>query len=327
MKIVFIVPYFGTFPDGFNLLLKSIEKNKENYTWLFFTDDRRDYDWPSNTIVKYGSFSSLKKQIQKRFDFPVSLERPYKLCDYKPAYGYIFEKFIEGYDFWGHCDIDCIYGKLDHFFTDEEFKSDKILRLGHMTLYRNTKQNNRRFMDTADGRKRYKEVYTTEASCAFDENNSMKNLNICDIWREHGYSECLMDEAFANIWAKGNTFRLTVQKNGADYEIEKKKRSLFIWKNGILKRLCIEDGKLTEREYLYIHMMGRAMKNLVTGSDISQFKIIPNQYRNLKHVPENVHEFYCEKWRTVNCQYVRLRTKYLWIKLKRFSDNRKKNKQ
>lgn len=317
MKIIFIVPYFGKFPDSFHLLLKSIEKNKENYTWIFFTDDRRDYDWPENTIVKYGSFASMQRLVQSRFDFPVMLNRPYKLCDYKPAYGFIFERFIKDYDFWGHCDIDCIYGKFDHFISDEQFQFDKILRLGHMTLYRNTKENNRRFMDMADGRKRYKEVFITDESCAFDEYNSMNYLNICDIWHEHGYSECLMDEAFANIWAKGNIFRLTVQKNGADYEVEQKKRSLFIWQDGILKRLYIQDGSLKEREYLYMHMMGRNMKNFVADTDVTQFKIIPNQYMDIERVPESISEFNSEKWRTINFQYIRLRTKYLWIKLKK----------
>ena len=44
-------------------------------------------------IVAIGN-AEIREKIQSKFDFKISLEEPYKLCDYKPAYGYIFEEFI-----------------------------------------------------------------------------------------------------------------------------------------------------------------------------------------------------------------------------------------
>lgn len=41
----------------------------------------------------------MKERIQRIFDFPISLERPYKLCDYKPSYGEVFKDELAGYDF------------------------------------------------------------------------------------------------------------------------------------------------------------------------------------------------------------------------------------
>ena len=58
MKVAFIVPYFGTFPQYFQLFLKSCELNP-NYDWLLFTDDERLFNYPSNVHVNLISFNSL----------------------------------------------------------------------------------------------------------------------------------------------------------------------------------------------------------------------------------------------------------------------------
>ena len=40
----------------------------------------------------------------------MTIEDAYKLTDFKPAYGEIFQDYIIQYDFWGFTDIDLIYG-------------------------------------------------------------------------------------------------------------------------------------------------------------------------------------------------------------------------
>lgn len=130
------------------------------------------------------TFSELTALISSKFDFTISLERPYKLCDYKPAYGYIFENYIKDYYFWGHCDIDTIMGNLKHFLTDEIFNMyDKIFCLGHMTLYKNTFENNRLFMSKYNGVYLYKNVLSSPEIHWFDE--AWKYVNINDIFKEH----------------------------------------------------------------------------------------------------------------------------------------------
>lgn len=101
-KIVLIQPYFGKFPNYFELHLLSIRRNPD-ITWIFFTDDHTEYDWPSNAEVHYMGFDDMQRLVQSRFEFQISLEKPYKLCDFKPAYGWIFRDYLEGYDYWGHC--------------------------------------------------------------------------------------------------------------------------------------------------------------------------------------------------------------------------------
>ncbi len=304
MRVVLIVPYFGKFPDYFELVLKSCEANKNHYDWIFFTDDYTKFNYPENVKVFYISFEEIREKVQKKFPFQISLEKPYKFCDYKPAYGYIFEDYLDEYDFWGHCDIDCIYGKFDNFLKEEAFLHDKILRLGHLTLYRNNEENNRRFMLPVMGRERYKEVYTVNRSCIFDEENVIGEVTIRDIWKKYGFSEYCADNIIANTYYKSDIFRLHFQQGeGANYVIEHRKRSLFIWDKGRLWRISVEQGEVANQEFMYIHLMRRNMRIRANVSKGEIFKIIPNSFEYIEKVPLDRREFMREKWRHFNLQY------------------------
>ena len=83
----------------------------------------------------------------------VSLELPYKVCDYKPAFGLIFEDYLRGVDFWGHCDVDVVWGSIRKFLATDEILSrydvvsPRRRRIaGACTLYRNTDEVNRLFL-------------------------------------------------------------------------------------------------------------------------------------------------------------------------------------
>ena len=67
--------------------------------FMFFTD--ADVEPAKNIIVHKMQFCDFQEIVQKAFDFPIILDRPYKLCEYKQAYGYILQKYITKYDFWG----------------------------------------------------------------------------------------------------------------------------------------------------------------------------------------------------------------------------------
>lgn len=117
-NIVLIVPYFGKFPEWFDLWLVSCKYNP-TITWLIFTDDHSKYQYPDNVVVNYTTFFELKTRIQNLYDMPIKLNLPYKLCDFKVAYGEIFQDEIKDFDYWGYCDVDLIWGNLRHFITDE----------------------------------------------------------------------------------------------------------------------------------------------------------------------------------------------------------------
>lgn len=99
------------------------------------------------------SFDALRARFQTKFSFPLSLERPYKLRDYRPAYGFLLEEELRGYDFWGCCDVDMMFGDIGVFITEDMLsRYDQIGRMGHFSLYRNTPEINLLFTAAAGRR-------------------------------------------------------------------------------------------------------------------------------------------------------------------------------
>lgn len=144
MKIVFIIPYFGKFPQWFPMFLSSLQ-NIKSADFLILTDDRDVYDYPLNTKVIYTSFSEIQNSFKVKLGAKICLKSPYKLCDYKPVYGEVFQFFIKDYAYWGYCDLDLIFGDFDgflrkHRFFEEEY--DRFSKAGHLTIYKNNSKIN-----------------------------------------------------------------------------------------------------------------------------------------------------------------------------------------
>ncbi|HWJ92191.1 MAG TPA: DUF6625 family protein [Flavisolibacter sp.] len=106
-----MIPYFGKWPAYFSLFLKGCEANTWMDVW-FFTDcepPSRNY---SNVYFHTSSLEGFSLLASEKLGFPVQVEQPYKLCDFKPLYGKIYEDHIGDYDYWAYGDIDLIYGDL-----------------------------------------------------------------------------------------------------------------------------------------------------------------------------------------------------------------------
>jgi hypothetical protein len=58
------------------------------------------------------TLNGLSEMFGDSLGMKVSISDPYKLCDFRPAYGYLFRRYIEGFDYWGHGDIDLVYGDM-----------------------------------------------------------------------------------------------------------------------------------------------------------------------------------------------------------------------
>ena len=277
-KIAFVLPYFGKFNNYFNLFLKSCEYNSD-INWLIFTDDHTTYDYPENVIVNYMEFSELRSLIKSKFDFDAVIENPYKLCDYKPAYGHIFEEYLREYDFWGHCDCDVIFGNIRQFITEDILDTyDKLFCLGHCTLYKNTDEINKVFMKEYKGEKLYKKVYSSNDSFTFDEEYLSDNVN--RIFLEYGYS-VLEDDYSANVSGRHPDFRLVrFDKQTRNYITEKKNRNVFLFNKGTVIMFNRIFKKLNSTEFMYIHLQSRKMDVQLTNTD--KYKIVTNRFVDLE---------------------------------------------
>lgn len=267
-SIIYIVPYFGKLPENFNLWLYTCKYNP-TIDWIIFTDDKTKYNYPKNVIVKYMSFEELKIRIQQCFSFNIDLKTPYKLCDFKVAYGEIFSKEIEGYDFWGYCDIDLMWGDIRSFINEDILmKYERIGFQGHSTLYRNDPIVNSRYRTLIGDESEVEKILNSESNMFYDENIINK------LYKEHNI-EFYSKTIFANISPLEYSFYLRYFPNEMDY---KNKHQIFIWEKGKLYRLYCVNNKIYKEEFMYIHFLRRYMKCMIKNIyNVDRISIIPNR--------------------------------------------------
>lgn len=314
MKIVFICPYFGKLPNYFPIWLKACEYNKD-INWIVFTDDETHYNYPKNVKVNYLTFSEFSDYIKKRLKIEIRLDKPYKLCDFKPLYGDIFQEYIKEYDFWGHCDIDCIFGNIRKFITDEVLnKYDKILFLGHMTLYRNKKEVNERYKIKI-GDLDYKQILNQPMNYAFDE--SFKSISINMIYDQNKFP-FYKKEIYFDICPLYYDFRKCYYKNQTPY-VEMNKNVIFEWKDGTLIAKSMNNKKMEEKEYAYVHFQKRKVKNQIEKiQECRDFVFIPNKIFSMDNtmVDKNIQK-YLKRKKIFYSVYFKQRFKNFTYKLKK----------
>lgn len=279
----FIIPYFGTLPNYFQLFLNSCACNKD-FNWLVFTDDAGIYIYPENVTRIEMTFGQLKALIQSKFDFPVCLDAPYKLCDYKPAYGYIFESYLTDYRFWGHCDVDTIIGDLNKFLSNDFMEQyDKIFCLGHMTIYKNTIENNRIFMSTFKGELLYKEVFQTPEIKTFDEEwRDERNINqifLANKKKVYQNDHSLnFSTYFTNFYRTIYTGK-EISPEGRGFVVESYRRAVYLWNKGKVERY-FKDAlhNMVREEFLYIHLQKRKMRFNPKVLNSNIISIVPNEF-------------------------------------------------
>ena len=309
-KCCFIVPYFGKMPNYFPIFLRSCEKNID-YEWLFFTDDKTAYAYPNNVKVIYSSFDEFVNAIEKKLGFKTKILQPHKLCDFKPAYGFIFEEYLSDYMFWGFCDIDLIFGNLNHFISDYILeKYDKIFVLGHFQMFKNSQCNNRIFMREVKGELWYKDSFLVAETTVFDEvGKGFKNINTIFKF----YNRKIFEEDFsmnAQI-APANFFRTQYDYKNEKFKREKFKYALYIWNgnNGGLYRYYFKGLKFYREEFLYMHFQQRNM-NIFCDCNSEMIKVLGNGFYSLNNRELNIYNFLREKKLIYSFRYIKIMGKW-----------------
>ncbi len=149
-KIILIVPYFGNTPNWLPYFLHSCKANNEIH-WLIYSNLDIDPDWGKNKNlqIEKKSLADFNKLASQKLNIKVSISNPYKICDFKPAFGLIFSDYTQDYKYWGYCDIDIIFGKISDFLpSNTEYDiitTGKKFLSGHLTLYKNNQNLNNLF--------------------------------------------------------------------------------------------------------------------------------------------------------------------------------------
>jgi len=231
-RICIAIPYFGEWPEWMELFLESCRVNP-TIDWMFFSDcGIPTSGLPSNVTVESMQLTQFLSMSKANIGIQIKWENAYKICDLRPAFGVIFEKHFESYDFWGWGDIDVIYGNMRSFLSEEIMSHDCISfstnRLsGHLCLWRNDKEVRNWFRSIPDWRDRMENPDSTH----LDEPHPSVVPEALRVYAEYSFSTPLSP---INPWTDG-TFNFPAE---------------WYWKEGSLTNDI--DGN---REFLYLHFM------------------------------------------------------------------------
>lgn len=270
-KYIVFSPYFGELPSNFDLWLKSCSYNEE-IKFIVFTNNCIKNVLPNNVQVFEMSFKKFIFKLQQKFDFPLEINNPYKLCDCKPIYGYVFNDLIKDCEYWGHCDMDIIFGDLSKYMPNGMY--DKISFLGHFCLYRNNNKINKMFMNAPDNTISYKDILSNKQHFGFDE---IGKYGINNIFLENNLSIYNYEKNVADIDCRRKQLYVIKYINQKFYK-EKIKKIFFFDNKKIYSIYYNRKKQRIIEEYAYIHLQKRKMINKVKDSHF--FYIFSNCFEN-----------------------------------------------
>ena len=248
-SILIVLPYFGRFPNYFNLFLKSCAVNS-TINWLLVTDQKLDnINIPDNFLVKQMEFPDIQKQAELMYGKAPAT--PYSLCKYRVVYHELFGDNVKDFDFWGFCDCDLIFGNLREFITENILLSyDKISWRGHLTLFKNNYKVNNAYKKEFPG-------FKTFQGCINDSDgiNLFDEVGINKIFNRLGL-KIYEDLLFADLLIRSNNF--VCQHNIFDPKTNV--NQLFRWTEKGLYRIYAFDKNIVTQPIAYVHFLKRPME-------------------------------------------------------------------
>lgn len=116
IRKLLICPWFGPLPEWFPLWHANIGRLREFGFDVVLDTDEEAFAERAHTTLDV--------------DWPTGDGR--KVCDYRCAFGVMYADELKSYDFWGHTDLDCVYGRVERYVTDE-FLAGLDLHSNHPT--------------------------------------------------------------------------------------------------------------------------------------------------------------------------------------------------
>lgn len=166
----FILPWYGNYPLWMKYFLRSAAYNP-GFNWLLVSDEKPKEKLPENFKYLELSITQFEGLVFKSVGITPQITHPYKFCDFKPAFGDIFSEYLTGFDYWGYCDLDVVFGNLPKLLAPfynrqfDIFAPDTDFFPGHFCLFRNSDYINSLYRKAFN----YKKVFSAEYVFFFDE--------------------------------------------------------------------------------------------------------------------------------------------------------------
>jgi hypothetical protein len=240
-KTALIVVWMGKLPSYFPLWVRSLRVNSA-FDFFLFTDQTVETPIPGNLKIVRLSFDDLRKRIDEQLSLKTRILHPYKLCDFKPAYGEIFRDYLAGYRYWGNCDMDVLFGDLGKFITPGLLASyKKLFSRGHLTIYHNEPSINAAYRNSTSID--HKKILTSPEVYLFDEWSGIHRI----------FEELQIGQYNAEIMGDIKVLSSRIECTN----IRNYKPQVFVWQNGDVRQYYIDGGGLAATELAYIHFQKR----------------------------------------------------------------------
>jgi len=256
-KICLINVFIGSIPSWMNLFFDSCKWNPQ-FDFFLFCDHDFEYELPKNVKVFHLTLMNFITRVNDRLEINVKDLKPYKLCDFKPAYGEIFSDYISNYMYWGICDTDLIFGNLNTFITQPKLeKYDKYYSVGHLSFIKNDPEIVTAFKRKTKNSRDYRKIFSNPNSAIFDEcrgfNESIeesgyrlyKNREACEITTNFGRVDLISQYQNSLIQPYSSYKKYYCPKN---YRYQ-----VFALYKGHILQIYIRKGTIGTKEYSYAH--------------------------------------------------------------------------
>lgn len=285
-RIGLIMLHFGKWPPWMHFLLKTCAYNP-TVNWLLFTDCHKIADMPANVNYFKMTVDEFKTLFWNKIGLKINTPVYPRMCDYRPAYGIVFEDYLQGFDFWGYCNLDVVWGDIRKFLSEDILDKYDIISarkeylVSHFTLFKNCKRINRVYKKSRD----YKIIFNNSRrffnfeECSFRFSHLLQGGSIFDkyplirklphfikhsiiiaIWRlglGHSYISVILDSGVESLTEcvmrleKQGYLKVLFKNMVKEYGIDLNARGGWhlLWDKGRLLHL---DKK---EEFLYFHFL------------------------------------------------------------------------
>jgi GR25 family glycosyltransferase involved in LPS biosynthesis len=177
-KLILITVWFGKLPEYFDLWLYTLKDM--NYDVLFVTDQKIN-NIPNNVKYLNLTMKQFNNHLNKKTGYDVNIKSVAKLVDVKPLFGFLFNEFINNYEYWGWTDVDMLMGDITKILYDDpdcDIYSNGNMSFGPLMMFK------KKLIDIYKYIEHYEDILNDSYICKVDEswwfiqNEKTKHLSI-----------------------------------------------------------------------------------------------------------------------------------------------------
>jgi len=227
-------------------------QNNGNIQGLLITDQTSQTQrLPSNVQLLPTTLMALRARFSEVLGVDAALNAPYKIYDFRPIFGLAFDEILRGFHFWGHVDLDQLFGRISEFIPWKSIDHyDRLFHRGSFSLYKNSDRANNLFR-LPHPTLSLNEPFVNPVNFWFDETNG-----IYQIARNNGVPYYENNDAVGNLVQTSARMELSCRGFGARHQA-------FLIEDGRALQIYWADGAIQRREFMYFHIQRRLFPGFV----------------------------------------------------------------